>query len=240
MPGSLKKIRSSIVSKLTILVGLILLLSICVWAYFNINYQQKQIMDGIVQGADGLSHTIKLGAHYAMMHNLRDDITRIIKNIATEKQLENIRIYNKSGEIKFSNKDSELEQMTNIKAEACFVCHRSEPPLTELSLTERTRLFTSPQGHRLLGIISPIYSEPGCASNTCHAHPEGKKVLGALDLVISLEQTDQELGSFKKWMVAFAVFFVFQHIGRDHFFRFKICQTAYQSADRWNPADCQR
>jgi histidine kinase len=190
MPGIFSKIRSSIVSKLTILVGLILLFSISVWAYFNIEYQQKKVMEGIIQGTDGLSHTIKLGAHYAMMHNLRDDITRIIKNIAQEKELENIRIYNKLGEIKFSNKDAEIDEMTNIKAEACYVCHRSDPPLTELSLSERTRVFTSPQGHRLLGIISPIYSEPGCASNTCHAHPEGKKVLGALDLVISLEQTD--------------------------------------------------
>ncbi len=209
MSGTFKKIRSSIVAKLTILVGLILLFSISVWAYFNIEYQQKKMMEGIVQGADGLSHTIKLGAHYAMMHNLRDDITRIIKNIAQEKDLENIRIYNKLGEIKFSNKDAEIDEMTNIKAEACFVCHRSEPPLTELSLSERTRVFTSPQGHRLLGIISPIYSEPGCASNTCHAHPEDKKVLGALDLVISLEQTDHELGIFKNWLVAFAVFLFF-------------------------------
>jgi histidine kinase len=206
MSGTFNKIHSSIVSKLTILVGLIMLLSISVWAYFNIEYQQKKIMEGIVQGADGLSHTIKLGAHYAMMHNLRDDITRIIKNISQEKELENIRIYNKLGEIKFSNKDAEIDDMTNIKAEACFVCHRSDPPLTELSLSERTRVFASPQGHRLLGIISPIYSEPGCASNTCHAHPEDKKVLGALDLVISLEKTDHELSVFKNWLVAFAVF----------------------------------
>ncbi len=209
MPGAFNKIRSSIVSKLTILVGLILLLSISVWAYFNIDYQQKKMMEGIIEGADGLSHTIKLGAHYAMMHNLRDDITRIIKNIAQEKELENIRIYNKLGEIKFSNKDAEIDEMTNIKAEACYVCHRSDPPLTELSLSERARVFTSPEGHRLLGIISPIYSEPGCASNTCHAHPEDKKVLGALDLVISLEQTDHELSVFKNWLVAFAVFLFF-------------------------------
>ena len=201
-----KKIRRSIVSKLTILVGLILLLSITVWSYFNIDYQQKKVMEGIIQGSDGLSHSIMLGTHYAMMNNLRDDITRIIKSIAREKRLENIRIYNKSGEIKFSNRDAELDQMTNIKAEACFVCHRSDPPLSELSLSERARVFTSPQGHRLLGIISPIYSEPGCASATCHAHPEDKKVLGALDLVISLEQTDRELGYFKKWLTAFAVF----------------------------------
>ena len=181
------QIRRSIILKLTILVGLILLLLVSVWAYFNIDYQQKRVMRGIVEGADGLSHSIKLGMHYAMMNNLRDDITLIIKNIAQEKNLENIRIYNKNGEIKFSNQDAEVDQMTNIKAEACFICHRSEPPLAELKLSERTRIFRTTQGDRLLGIISPIYSAPGCSSSACHAHPEGKQVLGALDLVISLD-----------------------------------------------------
>ena len=84
MAIAFKKIRKSMVSKLTILVGLVLLVSISVWAYFNINYQKKKLMEGIISGADGLSHTIKLGTHYAMMNNLRDDITRIIKNIAQE------------------------------------------------------------------------------------------------------------------------------------------------------------
>ena len=205
MAFAFNKIRNSIVSKLTILVGLVLAVTIAIWAYFNIYYHQNKVMKSIIEEADGLSQTIKLGTHHAMMHNLRDDLTRIIKNIAQEK-LDTIRIYNKNGEIKFSNTDSELGRETNIKDEACYVCHRTDPPLSELSLSERTRIFTSPGGARLLGIISPIYSEPGCSSNTCHAHPEGQKVLGALDLVLSLEETDNEITSFKKWLIAFAVF----------------------------------
>jgi histidine kinase len=205
MAVAFNKIRNSIVSKLTILVGLVLAVSISAWAYFNIYYHQNEMMAGIIEEADGLSQAIQLGTHHAMMHNLRDDLTRIIKNIAQEK-LDNIRIYNKNGEIKFSNEDSELDRMTNIKDEACYVCHRTDPPLSELSLSERTRIFTSPQGDRLLGIISPIYSEPECSSNACHAHPEGQKVLGALDLVISLDGTDNEIALFKRWLVAFAVF----------------------------------
>ena len=87
------------------------------------------------------------------------------------------------------------------------MCHRSEPPLTQLSLAERTRIFSSPQkGYRLLGILSPIYSEPGCSSNSCHVHPEGKLVLGALDVVVSLEETDKEILLFQKWLLGFAVF----------------------------------
>jgi len=201
MAEFVRKLRRSLVSKLIILVGLILLLSLSGWAYFNINYQKKKVMEGIVLSADWLTKTIKHSTHHAMMHNLRDDITLIIQNMAHEKKIESIRIYNKDGQIKFSSQQAELDQTTNIKAEACFVCHRTEPPLSELSLAERTRIFQSPEGIRLLGIISPITSDPGCSSNTCHAHPEGKKVLGALDVVVSLAETDTDLRGFEKWLV---------------------------------------
>jgi len=201
----LQKIRRSLISKLLILVGLSLFLCVSVWAYFNIKYQKKKLMDGIVSSADTLTTSIKLGTHYSMMNNLRDDITRIITKVASGENIENIRIYNKEGQIKFSNLHGEVDQVTNIKDEACYVCHRSEPPLSQLNLAERTRIFSSPQGHRRLGILSPIYSEPGCSSNSCHFHPEGKQVLGALDVVVSLEETDKEILLFQKWLLGFAV-----------------------------------
>jgi len=201
----LRNIRRSLIAKLIILIGLSLFLCVSVWAYFNIKYQKKKLMNGIIASADTLTTTIKLGAHYAMMNNLRDDITRIITKIASEKNINNLRIYNKEGQIKYSNNHGEVDQVTNIKDEACYVCHRSEPPLTELSLGERTRIFSSPQGYRLLGILSPIYSEAGCSSNSCHVHPADKQVLGALDVVVSLEETDREMLLFQKWLLGFAV-----------------------------------
>jgi histidine kinase len=149
-------LRLNLVSKLILSVGLTLLLSICTWAYFNIKYQTQKIMNDIMVGTDRLSNTIILGAHYAMMLNSREDINHIINNISKQKEIDTIRIYNKKGQIKFSNRPPELDLMTNIKAEACVVCHRKEPPLVELDLSQKTRTFYSSQGHHLLGIISPI------------------------------------------------------------------------------------
>jgi len=57
------RIRHSLVSKLILAVGLVLLLSISTWAYFNINYQKKKYMDDIVIATDRLTNTIRLGAH---------------------------------------------------------------------------------------------------------------------------------------------------------------------------------
>ena len=181
----------------------ILLVTLSVWGYFNLKYIKHKNMDDIVKATDRLSNTILLGTHYAMMLNSRDDIKQIIINIARQNEIENIRIYNKSGEIKYSNHPAEVDHKTNIQAEACDVCHRTNPPITKVSLTERIRFFKSPQGHRLLGIISPVRNEPGCATSACHFHPTDKKFLGALDLVISLKSADEEISTHQKKLVTF-------------------------------------
>jgi PAS domain S-box-containing protein len=198
--------RFNLVSKLILSVGLILLLSLSTWAYFNIKYQTQKIMNDIMVETDRLSNTIILGTHYAMMLNSREDINHIINNISKQKDIDTIRIFNKKGQIKFSNRPSELNLMTNIKAEACDVCHRKDPPLVELRLPKKARIFPSLKGHRLLGIISPIRNERGCSSDACHVHPVGKKILGALDVVVSLEQTDKSIAFLKDSNIALAVF----------------------------------
>jgi len=205
----LNHFRHSIVLKLIVTVGLTLLISISVWAYFNIRSQKIKMMENFAAGTNRLSATIKLGTHYSMMLNSRHEINEIIKNIAKLKEIENIRIYNKAGEIKFSNRPAELDVATNIKAEACDICHRSEPPLDDLDISERTRIFYSPKGYRMLGIIDPIYNEPGCSTDACHVHPKNKKILGALDVVISLEETDRAIFSIEKEMTILALFVFF-------------------------------
>jgi histidine kinase len=57
-----------------------------------------------------------------------------------------------------------------------------------------------------MGVISPVYNEPGCSTDACHVHPPDKKVLGAIDLVVSLEETDRELARYERNLVALAVF----------------------------------
>jgi histidine kinase len=206
MTQRLIKWHHSIPFKLILTVGSVLLISVSMWSYFNIGYQKNRLMENILAGTDRLTNTIRLGTQYAMMLNSRDDITQIIANIAKQPEIENIRIYNKAGQIKYSSRPAEVDQITNIEAEACYICHRTDPPLEALALEKRVRFFRSARGYRLLGIITPIGNDPGCATGACHIHPTGKKILGALDVVVSLEHTDQEILSAEKNMVAFTGF----------------------------------
>ena len=199
------EIYRSLSFRLILSVGAILFVCISAWTYYSIKYQKEKAIEIIVASADRLGNTIRLGTQYAMMLNSRDDINQIIKNIGKQKEIESIRIYNKAGQIKYSNKTREVDQVTNIRDKACYICHKSDPPTETVSLAERTRIFDSSGDHRFVGIISPIYNEPGCSAGECHFHPKGKRLLGALDVVVSLENTDHEILDYEKKKILFAV-----------------------------------
>lgn len=195
----------SLIFRLILLVGLVLSVCVFTWAYFNIDYHKKNEIAGVAESCDRLGNTIKLGTHYAMTLNSRGDINEIIRNISRQEGIENIRIFNKEGQIKFSNVPEEVDRITTIKADACYICHKKDPPLQELAISERTRIFDSSRGYRLLGIISPIYNEPGCSTDVCHVHPQDKRVLGALDVVMSLKKTDSGIHSYEQWISVLAI-----------------------------------
>lgn len=197
-------VRDRLLFKLTLAVGLILLISLALWGYFNVSSQRQKHMRTVMAATDRLSHSVRMGTHYAMMLNSRDDIRQIINNIARLEEIESIRIYDKAGVIQFSNRSEDLGTATNIKAEACFICHRQEPPTVTLGLDARTRIFEGPEGGRMLGVISPIYNEPGCSTDDCHEHPADKQVLGALDLVIPLDHMDRETAEYQRKFILLA------------------------------------
>lgn len=193
--------------QLVLWVGLILLIAMSTWAYPNIKYQNKKAIDQMLTKVNILSDTVKLGTRYAMMTDSREDINDIIKNICRQKEIESIRIINKQGQIKFSNSPSEIDLKSDVESQACYVCHRGreESPLDSASLLERTRIYDSSNGHRVLALITPIYNEPGCSTHACHIHPQNKKVLGVLDVVASLESADREILSYQHRIVALGI-----------------------------------
>lgn len=197
-------LRHSLLTKIFASVSLTLLAGVAGWTWFNLHHQRQTTMEHMVTGADRLSNTIRLASHYAMLHNSRDDLRQIIRNVGRQRDVEAVRIYDKHGTIQFSSIYGEVGQSTNIKAEACDVCHRETPPRANAPLDQRTRIFTAPSGARMLGILTPIHNEPSCSGPPCHFHPPDKTVLGAMDMVLSLREADAGLAVYQRNSIALA------------------------------------
>ncbi|MCF8031293.1 MAG: PAS domain S-box protein [Desulfohalobiaceae bacterium] len=206
MWGFWQNIRQRLLFKVLLTVGVILLGSIGLWSYFNVTYQKNTLMGNVQSELLELTETIRLGSRYAMLHNARQDIGAIVNNIGKQEKIRNIRIFNKKGAIAFSNRQEELGERVTKREERCRSCHGQDSFRSTPGPDKRIRVFRSESGHRYMGVISPIYNEPSCYQATCHAHTEEEKVLGLLDVVVSLRGVDEKLAAYERYTVFFALF----------------------------------
>jgi histidine kinase len=198
-------LREHLATKLIVSVGIVLAVSLALWTWFNIHQQRDKLTRSLIQDIDRLSTTIKLGTRYAMMLNARPDISQIINNIARQKEIRAIRIYNKAGVIKYSSRKEELNTRVAVSDDACHICHKTRPPPQHLPIEQRIRMVRKEKTPRLLGIVSPIHNEPDCTTAACHFHGEGQGVLGVLDVVVSLENRDAFIAMLERWTVGFTI-----------------------------------
>lgn len=190
--------------KLIFLVGLTTVVVIGVFVYVNSNIQEKQLIEEVTLGVNQFSETVKRSTWHDMLKDQRESVYRIMNTIGDQEGVEKVRIFNKEGKIMFSTDAPEQGKVVDMKAEACYACHAAERPLEKLETMERRRIFTSTRGYRVLGMITPICNEEACYTALCHAHPEEQKVLGVLDIDMSLARVDQTIAGARFRLIIFA------------------------------------
>lgn len=196
--------KNKIVYKLILAVGSVTVVIIAIFSYLIISSQKEALIAQVEHNAHQLSETIKGSARYDMLLNHREGVHRIIDTIGKQDGIENVRIFNKVGEIIYSPDKADIGTMVDKQAEACYACHAEDQPLERLSITERTRVYE--QSHsKKLGIINPIYNEPSCWQASCHAHDAEQKVLGVLDVTMSLQEVERQIADNQLRMGLFAV-----------------------------------
>jgi two-component system NtrC family sensor kinase len=179
-------------AKLIVSIGLITLLIFGIFSYVFVSQQNKQLINEVFRGASIFSDTVTRSTRYDMLIADREGVHRMIESIGNQAGVEVVRVFNKEGKIMFSTNKKEMNNYVDKNAEACYICHAAERPLERLSTSERSRIFPGKK-HRILAMITPIYNEPDCYNASCHAHSQEQRVLGVLDIGMSLAEVDNEL-----------------------------------------------
>jgi two-component system NtrC family sensor kinase len=190
--------------KLYLLLFILLIISFAGIMYFNVTSYTRHFNESMINSAIQASDLIKRSTRYSMLKNDRENLSNIIGTIGQEKEMEGVRIYNKVGKIAFSNDAEEVNTIVDKKIEQCYVCHEKEPAHVYLNTQNRIRILDSNRGYRVLGLINPIENEPECYNASCHGHSPKDKLLGLLDVKISLKSVDEETYKTKKNMVLFS------------------------------------
>ncbi len=163
----------------------------------SLERQRAQLESLVALSADRTAGIIHRAAHDGMLRNDAEGVRRIIENIAAQEGVDSVRIYNKEGRVRVSSRHDEGSLVDKHSFE-CIACHAGPQPKAGLERADRIRLLPLPGGGRVLGVITPIYNEPKCTA--CHVHPESQRVLGILDVRLSMAQADAALEASARQM----------------------------------------
>jgi len=165
---------------------------ILIIGYTIIHFEDEFAVGLIKNNAIQYVETIGRSLRYQMLQNRKEDVKQIVETIGLQDQIAEIRIFDKTGKIIVSSKDSNEGTYVEKNAEGCISCHSENKEL--LNQEEPARIYKTKDDERLIGVMHPIYNEKQCFK----CHPQSQKILGVLDVVISLKEIDAALYRNKK------------------------------------------
>jgi two-component system NtrC family sensor kinase len=165
---------------------------------WNLHLQRMHLTQVVGLSADRVAETIRASTRDAMLRNDADGLHRVITNLGAQPGIVRIRVFNKEGRIRTSTDASEVGRLVDTRAEQCVACHAPGRLLDRLERTDRVRTFVGEGGGRVLGVIAPIHNEAPC--HGCHAPTQ--RVLGVLDVQLSMAGVEHALASSERQMAA--------------------------------------
>lgn len=201
-------IRNSLKLKIGIYLALALSVAVVLFTLMVVRNNRDELLSQTVSHTSQLSEVIMKSTRFAMQHNRPEDINRIITDVGAHADIDRVRILSKEGEVIHSSRPEEIGTMVDQEAESCMGCHLDERSMEESPMFGRPRIFSSPDGRRLLGSTAVIRNEPTCSDSTCHAHPADETVLGVLDIVAPLQTIDSIIKRNTITLIALSLAFV--------------------------------
>lgn len=198
-------LRISLIFKLTIATCLILLVFMLFFAYINITAIKTMLLEEAISDADKLSETIIKTTHYEMLEDNRKRAYEMMQEVGTLQGVDHIRMINKSGHITFSTEMDEIGRYLDKKEAGCNMCHTDNEPKVHASTMNRSRIFFNKRGKQVLGMAKAIYNEDGCYLSACHSHSPEQRILGVLDVIVSLDNMNMLIGNYRNKIVFLTV-----------------------------------
>lgn len=182
-------------TRIALLAGFFVLVSVAGLSVILIRSQREQVLSEVVRGSEGIADALRLTVHHDMRINRRDGVREMIEAASQHPGIEAVRVFNKNGRISFSSRPGEVGEIVDRSDPACVSCHSGPVPARDLDPRDRSRIYTTAGGERLLETIRVITNEDGCQGSGCHAPPTDQDVLGVLEVSIALDSASHRLAA---------------------------------------------
>lgn len=166
----------SLISRVIILIFLILTVGVGTFSLYFIKREHGSLIASARESADLLLTTVEKSIFNSMRVGNSADVQAILEMVGRSHRLAAVRIFHPDGTILKSSRPHEIGMVVSFD---------------ELSLfkNKRTEGVFKWEGEEVMGMIKPIVSDERCF--ICHGY--GRKVIGILNINLSLASTTQKL-----------------------------------------------
>ncbi len=154
------------------------------------------VHDEVVRSGD----LVKRATHDGMLLNRLGEVQATIERLANAPEVAAIRVYDKQGLIVLSARQSEHGQRIALDSDTCQSCHGHGVTRNDAVL-ERSSLTQSREGPQVLRRLIVIENDPMCAAAECHYHPADRRVLGVLDVEMSMAPVEAAIRTSRRQLL---------------------------------------
>ncbi len=197
--------RLKLINKYNIVMGAVLLATMVMYAFLNVETLTTMFMDEALKNVDSLSETIIRTTHYQMLEDDRQRVYQMIDEVGSQKGVNRIRLPDKEGTIDFSTHKEEIGTCVDRNSEGCSGCHSGETPRVQASSMDRSRIFVNREGVELLGVTKEILNKESCYTAKCHFHPPEAQLLGILDVHVDLSSVRATAAAYRNNIIVFTL-----------------------------------
>ncbi|HSM18489.1 MAG TPA: ATP-binding protein [Gemmatimonadales bacterium] len=168
-----------------------------------VNYRSTRadLVGFLRSAADNDSDLIRRATHDGMLLNRLDEVQELITRLAAGPGVAAIRVYDKHGVIVLSAHREEIGRYIALDSETCLSCHQ-QAHTSDVGELEQSGLARAPEGVEVLRHLAVIPNEPSCATAGCHDPPGQKRILGVLDVEMSMLPVESTLRAAQQRIIA--------------------------------------
>ena len=160
-------------------------ITLTIHAMISFRSTKEHFLQLVEADIDHYGRLIKRATHDGMLLNLKEEVQATIERLGEGPELSTIRVYDLKGTTMMSAHEDEIGDRIDLESETCSSCHCAGTAGATTAL-ERRSLARIAKGEEVLRHVSVIKNEPSCSTAACHAHPAEQKVLGILEVEMSM------------------------------------------------------
>jgi two-component system NtrC family sensor kinase len=183
LSGIIAAVRGSLKLKLTLLILTILGFTIGIAPWSAIKMQERQLLQAYDERLRALHEMLgRTIVASCMLTGNANSVQKVIETVSSHHEVENVRLFDARGVIRYSSLPEERGRQLS-RAEIARFYGRTDPVLV-----------SADGGAVTYTLVQPMFNQPACSS----CHPSDQKVLGILQVSLSLDRMWGQLAVLKR------------------------------------------